>query len=234
MNSLPDAFDENEDSAENARKLPESQSQGLHKDGSVVRRSSLALILAICALILNAVVFCVVRNYTFQDALLIVSGKSVTKISIGDAQQAELKNLQMFIGEHSKQLSTVSESVSLLNKKLSDMSNELIENNSRIAQLEVHSQELQADINLLNKPKPIPKPIAIEKPKLPEKPPVLISLLSIRIQGGSSWVSLREGVESSPLLVVGDEWHGAKLITADPIKKEAQFVINGSVTAVKL
>ena len=233
MSSLPDTFDE-EENAETTCEQPELRSQGLAKTRQVNRSPSLALILAICALILNAVVFCVVRDYTFQDVLLTVGGKSVTKISVAEAQQVELKGLQTLIEAYSGQLKVVSESVRLLNEKISDLSNELIENNSRTAQLETHSQELQADINLLNKPKPTQKPIVIEKPKIPEKPPVLISLLSIRIQGGSLWASLGDGTESSPLLAIGDEWHGAKLITADPIKKEAQFFINGAVTTVKL
>jgi hypothetical protein len=62
----------------------------------------------------------------------------------------------------------------------------------------------------------------------------LVSLASIRIQGGELWVSLHEGFDSSPLLTLGDEWHGCKLMSADPVKKEAQLSINGVSTLVTL
>jgi hypothetical protein len=151
-----------------------------------------------------------------------------------ELQQVTLVRVQKDIATLTTQINTVTDFLATLKGNIGDVNNELIDSHSRTAQLENRYLELKADIDLLNKPKPIPKPMGIKKPAVPEKPPAIVTLNSIRVQGDATWVSLRDGVESSPLLTLGDEWHGATLVTADPIKKEAQLLLNGISTRVKL
>ena len=235
MNSLPDQFNvEDKDNALsfNARleEREHYQDKTQRKNGS----SSLVLTIALVALAMNIVVFFAAADKPVEKLASLFGGKSSSLSATLETQQTELHQLQKLLAQYSTQLGAVNESVRSLTEQLVDFKNELINQGSRASQLERHYQELKADVDLLNKPKPAPKPIAIEKPKVPEKPPVLVSLISIRIQGGTSWISLREGSEISPLLAVGDEWHGAKLLAADPIKKEAQLFINGASNVVKL
>ncbi len=235
MNSLPDQFTVEEIEYvlpfnAQSEQQEQYQSNTHRKNGS----SSFVLAIALMALAMNIVVFFAAADKPVEKLGSIFGGKSSSLSATLETQQIELHQLQKLLAQYSTQLSAVNGSVRSLTEQLSDFKNELINNGSRESQLERHYQELKADVDLLNKPKPIPKSIVIEKPKVPEKPPVLVSLISIRIQGGTSWISLREGSDSSPLLSVGDEWHGATLLAADPIKKEAQLFINGVSNVVKL
>ena len=72
------------------------------------------------------------------------------------------------------------------------------------------------------------------KAKEPPKPQIFVSLVSIRSQGGSQWVTLRDGLDVSPLIGVGDEWRAVKLISVDVNNKSAQIAINGTASVVKL
>ena len=56
---------------------------------------------------------------------------------------------------------------------------------------------------------------------MPVIPPVVFSLRSLRVEGELAWVSLRDGLEISPLLTIGDEWRGCKIVSADLLKKES-------------
>jgi hypothetical protein len=103
-----------------------------------------------------------------------------------------------------------------------------------VASLERRYEEIINEINRLKIQRAAPKPIAITKPTEQPKPQIFVSLISIRHQGGSSWVTLREGLDTSPLMAINDEWRTVKLISADTNNKSAQLMINGTLTVVKL
>ena len=65
--------------------------------------------------------------------------------------------------------------------------------------------------------------------KIAETKIIPLTLVSIRYQGGLPCVSLRDGLESSSLLMPGDEWRGWEFVTADPAKRTANFRVQGKL-----
>jgi hypothetical protein len=237
MRSLPDQFEE--DDKENTSQKSITAHTDLHEEltnGNQSKKTifSIALFVALFSVVLNGVVIGVAVERPVEKFVALFGGEITASMSVADAQQESLSQVQVSIAQHSIQLNSIVESFKSLNEQLNDFKNELINNTGHEAQLEHRYQELSADIELLKKPKLAPKLIVSTKPKEPIKPVLLVSLASIRTQGGELWVSLHEGFDSSPLLTLGDEWHGCKLMSADPLKKEAQLSINGVSTLVTL
>ena len=237
MRSLPDQFED--DDNENISHEVITAHADLHEELTKSTKSkktifSVALFVALLSVVLNVVVLGVAVEKPVEKFVALFGGEITATMSVADAQQESISQVQKLIAQHSIQLNSIVESIKSLNEQLSDFKNELINNAGHEAQLERRYQELSADIELLKKPKLVPKLIVAAKPKEPAKPMLLVSLASIRIQGGELWVSLHEGFDSSPLLTLGDEWHGCKLIAADPRKKEVQLLINGVSTLVTL
>lgn len=59
-------------------------------------------------------------------------------------------------------------------------------------------------------------------------------LLSIRQQAGVPLVALRDGMETSELLMPGDSWRGWTFVDADPRTKIARFQVNGKPQELRL
>ena len=237
MRSLPDQF--KEDDKENTSQKSITSHADLHEELTNSTKSkktifSVSLFVALFSLVLNGVVLRMAVDRPLEKFTSLFGGSATATMSVADAQQASISQVQVLIAQHSIQLNSIAGSIKLLNEQLNDYKNEIINTTGHEAQLERRYHELSADIELLKKPKLAPKLIVSTKPKEPIKQVLLVSLASIRTQGGELWVSLHEGFDSSPLLTLGDEWHGCKLISADPLKKEAQLSINGVSTLVTL
>jgi septal ring factor EnvC (AmiA/AmiB activator) len=237
MRSLPDQFEE--DDKENTSHESMTARADLHDEVTKSTKNkktifSVALFVALFSVVLNGVVIGVAVERPVEKFVALFGSEITATMSVADAQQESISQVQKLIAQHSIQLNSIAGSIKLLNEQLNDYKNELINTTGHEAQLERRYHELSADIELLKKPKLAPKLIVSTKPKEPVKKVLSVSLASIRIQGGELWVSLHEGFDSSPLLTLGDEWHGCKLIAADPLKKEVQLLINGVSTLVTL
>jgi|GEM_PF-2173903 len=237
MRSLPDQFedDDNENTSHESITVHADSREEVAKSTKNKKTIfSVALLMALFSVVLNGVVLRMAVDKPVEKFISLFGGSATATMSVADAQQTSLSQVQALIAQHSIQLKSIVVSVKSLNEQLNDFKNELINSTGHEAQLEHRYQELLADIELLKKPKLAPKLIVSTKPKEPVKQVLLVSLASIRIQGGEIWVSLHEGFDSSPLLTLGDEWHGYKFMSADPLKKEAQLSINGVSTLVTL
>jgi len=232
MSSLPDQFED----SDTTKPFTAHTNQRMSVKQNSKSKKTFFLFFLLCVLLAVVAIMVVfgVKVDKPMDKVAFVLGQKPTTKSVADTQQESLTELHALISQQSLQQASITDSIKVLNGKLTDINNELIESQSREAQLEQHYQELKADIELLKKPIPTPKSITAIKPKEPVKPVVLVSLLSIRIQGGITWISLSEGLDISPLLTVGDEWHGYKMVSADPFKKEAQLSVKGAITVVRL
>lgn len=72
-------------------------------------------------------------------------------------------------------------------------------------------------------------------PVKPKPAPIIpIVLVSVRNQGGVPLVSLREGMDTSELLMPGDSWRGWRLLDASPSAKSARFQVSGQVQELYL
>lgn len=102
-----------------------------------------------------------------------------------------------------------------------------IENLERFASnLEVRLEQQKKQVVQAQKTqvKPQPKP----------QPVIPISLVSIRNMSGTAYVSVKDGLENSGLLMPGDAWHGWTFIDADPSNKVAMFMVNGTRQELRL
>lgn len=76
------------------------------------------------------------------------------------------------------------------------------------------------------------KKVVVKAPKpAPVIPPVLVSIRNV---AGVSYVALRDGLDSSNLLMPGDSWRGWTLIEADPARKVATFSFQGATRELSL
>lgn len=72
-------------------------------------------------------------------------------------------------------------------------------------------------------------------PAKPKPAPIIpVVLVSVRNQGGVPLVSLREGMDTSELLMPGDSWRGWRLLDANPGSKSARFQVAGKVQELYL
>jgi TolA-binding protein len=72
-------------------------------------------------------------------------------------------------------------------------------------------------------------------PAKPKPAPIIpVVLVSVRNQGGVPLVSLREGMDTSELLMPGDSWRGWRLLDANPGSKSARFQVAGQVQELYL
>lgn len=76
------------------------------------------------------------------------------------------------------------------------------------------------------------KPVVKAAPK--PVPIIPVVLISIRNIAGTSYVSLRDGLDDSDLLMPGDTWRGWTLITADTATKSAIFTVAGKQQELRL
>lgn len=76
------------------------------------------------------------------------------------------------------------------------------------------------------------KPVVKQMPK--PAPIIPVVLVSIRNIAGTSYVSLRDGLDNSDLLMPGDTWRGWTLVAADPSSKKASFTVAGKPQELRL
>ncbi|QEY16071.1 MULTISPECIES: hypothetical protein [unclassified Cellvibrio] len=104
----------------------------------------------------------------------------------------------------------------------------------RLTTLERFSSDLekkiaeQKKIQQVAAAKPIAKPVPKPAPVIP------VVLVSIRNIAGTSYVSLRDGLDDSDLLMPGDSWRGWTLVAADPSSKTASFTVAGKPQELRL
>ncbi len=104
----------------------------------------------------------------------------------------------------------------------------------RLTALERFSSDLekkiaeQKKIQQVAAAKPIAKPVPKPAPVIP------VVLVSIRNIAGTSYVSLRDGLDDSDLLMPGDSWRGWTLVAADPSSKTASFTVAGKPQELRL
>lgn len=149
-------------------------------------------------------------------------------------QQTAIDQLGEIVGRHTQQIAQFESSIKSLGELVSDLKSTGIEIDSKISRLESRVEVAVNEINKFKQQRVTPKPVAVVKAKEPPKPQIFVSLVSIRSQGGSQWVTLRDGLDVSPLIGVGDEWRAVKLISVDVNNKSAQIAINGTASVVKL
>lgn len=149
-------------------------------------------------------------------------------------QQIAIDQLNDIVARHVNEIAQLNTSIKSLGEFVSDLKSSIVENDSKITRLEARVEEAVNEINKFKIQRVTPKPVAVVKPKEPPKPQIFVSLVSIRSQGGSQWVTLRDGLDTSPLMAVGDEWRSVKLISTDINNKSAQIAVNGAVSVVRL
>lgn len=191
---------------------------------------ALAVLLSV---LINACVIIVTSDKPFKNiaATFGLAGKSPDQDT---QQQIAIEQSNEIVGRHTGQIEQITASIKALGEYLSDVKTSIAETDTKIARLENRVEEAVNEINKFKVQRVTPKPVVAVKPKEPPKPQIFVSLVSIRSQGGGSWVTLREGLDTSPLMAAGDEWHSVKLIAADVNNKSAQIAINGTVSVVKL
>lgn len=185
------------------------------------------------SLIINVILLVATSDKTVAK-LGMAFGLKNTSEELADKKQASLDRLNVLVAEHTDLIAQINISLRSINQYIGEVKNSLAENDARIARAERNIEEVALDITKSKIPRAASKPVAIAKPKAPPKPQIFISLLSIRSQGGSPWVTLREGLDTSPLMTIGDEWRTVKLVSADTNSRSAQISINGTVMVVKL
>lgn len=149
-------------------------------------------------------------------------------------QQTAIDQLNEIVARHVNEIAQLNTSIKSLGEFVSDLKSSIAENDSKITRLENRVAEAVNEINKLKIQRVTPKAVTAVKPKEPPKPQIFVSLVSIRSQGGSQWVTLRDGLDTSPLMAVGDEWRAVKLISTDINNKSAQIAVNGAVSVVRL
>ncbi len=149
-------------------------------------------------------------------------------------QQIAIDQINENVARNVIEITQLNTSIKSFGEFASDLKSSIAESDSKIERLETRVEEAVNEINKFKIQRVTPKPVAVIKPKEPPKPQIFISLISIRSQGGNQWVTLRDGLDTSPLMAVGDEWRSVKLISTDINNKSAQIAVNGAVSVVRL
>jgi len=104
----------------------------------------------------------------------------------------------------------------------------------RLTTLERFSSDLEKKIAEQKKVQQVAAAKPIVKPVPKPAPVIPVVLVSIRNIAGTSYVSLRDGLDDSDLLMPGDTWRGWTLVTADPSSKTASFTVAGKPQELRL
>ena len=172
-----------------------------------------------------------------KDTLLLMVGVSVQ-------EQKQPDKVTLLIEEQKAQLIQLSQLLDEAHTQLANLSGDVDANalnlnkvTLRVTTLETFTSGLETKIaehqkaqqNQVAAP---PKRFAQPKPKA--IPVIPLVLLSIRSQSGTTLVALRDGFDTSELLIPGDSWHGWTLLEADPTTKIARFKVAGKVQELRL
>ena len=175
---------------------------------------------------------------TILGLVLVLKGQLKQWLEIPDTQQ--LNQIQEKLNTLS---AAMDERISLLDKKVN---HQLTINQ----QLEDGIQQVRASQDRIGKELSIAKneKVALEE-KLnqqkqqqrikqsqakPENSPAHVLLVSVRNLGGLPYVSLRDGLDTSPLLAKGDVWREWELVDADPMRRRAIFTVRGKAMELSL
>ncbi|GGY79104.1 hypothetical protein GCM10011613_24870 [Cellvibrio zantedeschiae] len=241
MSSLPQEFnrDESED-----HDLPSNESTEVPlrfdpRDRAVSQiskpkknGSGFALPVSLLSLLLSVMVFSLAVDHPVQRIVAMFGGKKVDQTSEAAELQLQIETFRMSISEASRATDQAKTELRSVVQSLDGLRAQFTDIETRQTSLENSVAKINSKIEALNA-RPVPKPIAV-KPKEPVKPPVLVNVVSIRNQGGVVWASLREGLNTSNLLTVGDEWRGFKVVGIDPASRAVQVASNGTVLTVRL
>jgi uncharacterized small protein (DUF1192 family) len=189
-------------------------------------------VLGILAIAVFAVVFATTDKPLMKMATLF--GIKVNLSEPKNPEQIAIDHLTTRVAQHTDVIAQFNTLITSFGETVEELKNAFANNDSKVSELEGRVEQMVAEINKLKAQRVTSKPKHIVAPKAPPKPPIVIALVSIRSQGGNAWASLREGLESSPLMAIGDEWHSVKLVSVDTNNKSVQLLINGSVTTVNL
>jgi uncharacterized small protein (DUF1192 family) len=189
-------------------------------------------VLGILAIAVFAVVFATTDKPLMKMATLF--GIKANLSEPKNLEQIAIDHLTTRVAQHTDVIAQFNTLITSFGETVEELKNAFANNDSKVSELEGRVEQMVAEINKLKAQRVTSKPKNIVAPKAPPKPPILIALVSIRSQGGNGWASLREGLESSPLMAIGDEWHSVKLVSVDTNNKSVQLLINGSVTTVNL
>ena len=72
---------------------------------------------------------------------------------------------------------------------------------------------------------------AASKPKEPVNP---ISLISVRGWNGDAFVSIKEGLDTSDLLAIGDTWRGWEVVSINTEDRSASFKVHGQIKELRM
>lgn len=209
-----------------------------HQRNSRPTNQGISLVMVVITSVLLSLIINIALIVTATDKpfskVIAAFGLKNTITEQADSQQVAIEKTNTLIAQHSELIAKIDISIKAFGEYIADIKSSLAENDSKIKRLESGVEELANEINRLKVQRVTPKPITIVKPKEPVKPQIFVTLVSIRSQGGSLWVTLREGLDTSPLMAVGDEWRAVKVISADTNNKTAQVQINGTNTVIKL
>src|SRR3954471_9098437 len=129
MRSLPDQFevDDNENTShESIAAHADSREEVAKSTKNKKTIFSVALFVALFSVVLNGVVIGVVVERPIEKFVALFSGEITATMSVADAQQESLSQVQALIAQHSIQLNSITDSIKLLNEKMNDFKNELI------------------------------------------------------------------------------------------------------------
>lgn len=183
---------------------------------------------------------------TGMSLILLIVGKNTILVMVGAAAQEEKQRDKnaLVIEEQKNQLIQLSQSLDDTNNQLATLSG-YIEANTfdlnkvalRVTTIESFTSVLETKITEHQKAQQshvAAKPKRTVQPKPKTTPIIPLVLMSIRSQSGTSLVALRDGFDTSDLLMPGDSWHGWTLLDADPSTKIARFKLAGKVQELRL
>lgn len=241
MSSLPDEFEQDKDDAPVSFKDPAPEAPikfAPHgrtvplNDRNKKSTSSIALPIALLSLLLSVVVLSVAVEHPVQKIASMFGGKKIAGSSENAELKAQLEMLNSAIGDAARKAEVATNSVRNITQDIESIRTQIAEVESRQTNLENRVIQINSKVEAISA-RPVPKPVAV-KPKETIRPPVLVNIVSIRNQGGVLWASLREGLDTSPLLTVGDEWRAFKVLGIDQASRTVQIAANGTVNTVRL
>ncbi|HWV14886.1 MAG TPA: hypothetical protein VN030_05585 [Cellvibrio sp.] len=133
----------------------------------------------------------------------------------------------------SEDFDSLRQAQSAMKSELADIAFKNDKTTIRIENLERFASSLESQIEQQKKQVVQAKKTQV-KPQPKPQPIIPISLVSIRNMSGTPYVSVRDGLENSGLMMPGDVWHGWTLIDADPMNRTAMFMFNGSHQELRL
>lgn len=241
MSSLPEEFDNDDDETPISfkDKAPEAPIHFAPRERTIPVNSGpkkavsgMAAPIALLSLVISVMVLVIAVDHPIQKIGSLFSGKKTAEVSENSELKAQFDMLSSAVAEASHKAEQAANGLRTITQDIDNIRSHITEVDARQTNLENRVIQIDSKLEAINA-RPVPKPVVV-KPKEPIKMPVLVNVVSIRNQGGVIWASLREGLDTSPLLTVGDEWRSFKVVGIDPATRGVQIATNGTVTTVRL